>query len=278
MLLWIWTSNDTQTHSQNNLDNLNDVGICWLWPSRVLRCLFRTPSPGKSREGPCHLVTLLNQLSPMVSVGSQPTWSKMIRYWETRRTQFSSVSMLSKRPAYHRWERLEQRHTWSPWWRSQQNRLRRSGPIDPGAFTCRQCTANMQRAVHMFKRVGTAWIMSGLRMLRSCITTNNWAQRSSDVFGVCESGMEGPIYPTCSGIWRNWLNCQVIVIHGKCQAWNSIEPQRLRTRVPRWKSMRHMPLSYSTQSSGAEQPSSATVLPPFSPGIANQNISEYVWS
>ena len=49
----------------------------------------------------------------------------------------------------------------------------------------------MQRAVHMFKRVGTAWIMSGLRMLRSCITTNNWAQRSSDVFGVCESGMVG---------------------------------------------------------------------------------------
>ena len=43
----------------------------------------------------------------------------------------------------------------------------------------------------MFKRVGTAWIMSGLRMLRSCITTNNWAQRSSDVFGVCESGMVG---------------------------------------------------------------------------------------
>lgn len=54
--------------------------------------------------------------------------------------------------------------------------------------------------------------------------------------------LEGPIYPTCSGIWRNWLNCQVIVIHGKCQAWNSIEPQRLHTRVPRWKWMRHMSL------------------------------------
>lgn len=40
----------------------------------------------------------------------------------------------------------------------------------------------MQRAVHMFKRVGTAWIMSGLRMLRSCITTYNNQQLGSKVF------------------------------------------------------------------------------------------------